>query len=191
MSIFGNLSIQNIIVTANLQQTIDISSFNKYEHLSSDLRLYNCGYVKNKFMIGRVSVFANGKMISAGTKSSEQAQKELKMASRILQVNNLSNPIKIISQVRNIVARFNLEKSLPIEQLARILPKSMYEPEQFPGLIYRMQGSCVALLFASGKGILVGCKSLNELHTSFFELKQSLSFHSKEKSLVVKMPKDS
>lgn len=175
MSASGNLSIQNIISTANLNQFIEIGTFNKYAHLSSNLKLYNCGYVKNELMQGRVTVFANGKMISAGTKSPDQAKKELKMASRILQTYNLSNPIKIIPQIRNIVARFNLENKLPIEQLARTLPKSMYEPEQFPGLIFRMQGSCVALLFASGKGVLVGCKSINELNTSFFELKQSLS----------------
>ena len=182
--VFDNLSIQNVISTCDLKQSINIADFNKYEHLSSDLKLYNCGYIKNEFMQGRVTVFANGKMISAGTKSPEQAENELKIASRILQIHNLSNTIKIISQVRNIVARFNLGKKLPIEKLARTLPKSMYEPEQFPGLIFRMQRSCVALLFASGKGVLVGSKSIDELNTSFFELKQCLNNYYPEKLLL-------
>ena len=47
----------------------------------------------------------------------------------------------------------------------------MYEPEQFPGLIYRIQHSCVALLFASGKGVIVGAKSIEETNSAFFEIK--------------------
>jgi transcription initiation factor TFIID TATA-box-binding protein len=170
----NNISIQNIIATCDLRQPITIDHFNEYEYFSSDLKLYNCGYIKNKTMIGRVTIFPSGKMISAGTKSINQSKKELKFASELLCQNNFSKQIMIVPKIQNIVARFDLKKSLNIEQLARRLPKSMYEPEQFSGLIFRMQRSCVALLFASGKGMLVGAKSMNELNTSFFELKQSI-----------------
>ena len=68
------------------------------------------------------------------------------------------------------MGRFDLKRKLDIEKLTRILPKSMYEPEQFPGLIHRLQGSCVVLLFASGKGIIVGAKSIEEINSTFFEI---------------------
>ena len=165
------VKIQNTVTTADLKQEIDIASFNEYEHLSSNLDLYACGYVKDDSMIGRVTVFRNGKLISVGTKSPEQSIKELRKASRILQKHKLSKASKIVPQVRNIVSRFNLEKKLDIRKLARILPKCIYEPDQFPGLIYRIQDSCVALLFSSGKGMIVGAKSIEEINSAFFEIK--------------------
>ena len=165
------VKIQNIVSTSDLKQEIDIASFNEYEYLSSNLELYRCGYVKDNTMIGRVTVFGNGKLISVGTKSSEQAEKELRKASRILQKYKLSKSVKITSQVRNTVARFDLGKKLHILTLARTLPKCMYEPEQFTGLIYRIQDSCVALLFASGKGMIVGAKTIEEINTAFFDIK--------------------
>jgi len=164
------IKIQNTVVTADLKQKIDIASFNEYKYLSSNLELYRCGYVKDESMVGRVTVFGNGKLISVGTKSPEQAKKELKKTLKILQKYKLAKSTKIISQVRNIVSRFDLKRRLPIETLARTLPKSMYEPEQFPGLIYRIQDSCVALLFASGKGVIVGAKSIEEINSAYFEV---------------------
>lgn len=169
------VKIQNTVTTADLKQVIDIASFNKYEHLSSNLELYRCGYVKDDKMVGRVTVFANGKLISVGTKSTEQSKKELRKASRILQKYQLSKPVKIIPQVRNIVSRFDLKRKLDIEKLARSLPKSLYEPEMFPGLIYRIQHSCVGLLFASGKGVIAGAKSIEEINSSLFEIEKRTS----------------
>ena len=170
----SELKIQNTVSTADLKQEIDIGSFNEYEHLTSNLDLYACGYVKDNTMVGRVTVFRNGKLISVGTKSPEQAKKELRKASRILQKYKLSKSVKIIPQVSNIVSRFDLTQKLPIETLARTLPKSIYEPEQFAGLVYRMQDSCVALLFASGKGVLVGAKSIAEANSALFEVQSKI-----------------
>ena len=166
----SEVKIQNTVTTADLKQQIDIGSFNEYEFLSSNLDLYACGYVKDNVMVGRVIVFRNGKLISAGTKSPEQSKKELKKALKILKKYKLAKSVKITPQVRNIVSRFDLKRKLPIETLARTLPKSMYEPEQFPGLIYRIQDSCVALLFASGKGVIVGAKTIEEINSAFFEI---------------------
>lgn len=169
------LKIQNIVCTADLKQKIDIASFNKYEFLSSNLDLYNCGYVKDDSMIGRTTVFRTGKLISVGTKSQEQSYSELRKSCKILQNHNLAKPIKIIPQVRNMVARFDFGEKLPILKLARILPRCMYEPEQFPGLIFHIENSCTALIFASGKIILAGAKSIEELNSSLFELESLIS----------------
>ena len=170
----SELKIQNTVSTADLKQKIDIARFNEYKHLSSNLDLYRCGYVKDDTMVGRVTIFRTGKMISVGTKSPKQADVELKKAVNILKNYKLAKNTRITSQTRNIVSRFDLKKSLPIEMLARTLPKSIYEPDQFPGLIYRIQGSCVALLFASGKGIIVGATSIEEINSAFFDVKSQI-----------------
>ena len=165
------IRIQNTVATADLKEEIHIASFNKYRHLSSNLELYRCGYVKDDAMTGRVTVFRTGKMISVGTKSPEEAKRELRKASRILRGYGLaSNPARHYA-IRNIVSRFDLKRNLPIETLARTLPRCIYEPEQFPGLIYRIQDSCTALLFSSGKGVIAGAKSIEETNSALFEIK--------------------
>ena len=168
------IKIQNTVATADLKQEIAIAKFNKFKHLSCNLDLYRCGYVKDNSMVGRVTVFRTGKLISVGTKSPRQAESELKKASKILQSYKLSKPVKIISQVRNIVGRYDLQKKLDIENLARTLPKAMYEPEVFPGLIYPIQNSCTALLFSSGKGVIAGAKSIEEVNSAMFEIKSRI-----------------
>src|SRR5690349_15149101 len=90
------IKISNVVCTADLKQPVDIRSFNKYKFLSSNLDLYRCGYVKDASMVGRVTVFASGKLISVGTKSPEQAEKELLKASKILRKYNLIKSYKII-----------------------------------------------------------------------------------------------
>lgn len=164
------ITISNIVCTADLKQPVNIGSFNKYKFLSSNLDLYRCGYVKDDKMKGRVTVFRTGKLISVGTKSTEQAQKELERACQILKQHGLIKSYKIESKVRNMVSSAFLGKTVSLNKLAIILPRSIYEPEQFPGLIYRIHDSVVVLIFASGKVILVGAKTYAELNNAFFEV---------------------
>lgn len=166
------IKISNVVCTADLRQPIDISSFNEYEFLSSNLSLYMCGYVKDNTMKGRVTVFSNGKLISVGTSSPEKAFLELKKAKKILHDYNLIKPSKIIPQIQNIVSNTFLGKKVKLEKLARTLPRAIYEPDQFPGLIYRIHGSIVALIFASGKVVIVGATKFEELNSAFFEIQK-------------------
>jgi len=67
-------------------------------------------------------------------------------------------------QIQNIVASANLNVIVDLEKAAFVLPHSMYEPEQFPGLIYRMEKPRVVLLiFSSGKMVITGAKRENEV----------------------------
>jgi transcription initiation factor TFIID TATA-box-binding protein len=51
----------------------------------------------------------------------------------------------------------------------------MYEPEQFPGLIHRIMTGGVALIFSSGKVVVVGRKTHEELNMAYFDLKHYFS----------------
>ncbi|RNJ76888.1 MAG: hypothetical protein EB828_02125 [Nitrosopumilus sp. D6] len=156
------IKIVNTVSTATLGQKVNIASFNKYKHLSTDLDLYRCGYVKDDKMTGRVTIFGNGKMISVGTKSSKDSFQELENSKKIMQKYKL-------------IATVDFARPLHIESLARTIPKSMYEPEQFPGLIHRIRDSIVSLIFASGKVVIVGSKSFEDLNYAYFHLNQFLT----------------
>jgi transcription initiation factor TFIID TATA-box-binding protein len=69
--------------------------------------------------------------------------------------------------VQNMVAAINLGGKIHLEQAARTLPRSMYEPEQFPGLIHRMlDPKTVILIFASGKLVCTGAKTESDVYRS-------------------------
>ena len=66
---------------------------------------------------------------------------------------------KPIIVVQNIVASASLGAELNLEKAAMELENTLYEPEQFPGLIYRMRDpKVVILLFGSGKLVITGAK---------------------------------
>jgi len=78
-------------------------------------------------------------------------------------------------KIQNIVASIDFKKKLPLDTLSRILEKSEYQPEQFPGLIYRTDDpKACFLIFQSGKIICVGSKNIKKVALAFKELSKDL-----------------
>ncbi len=78
-------------------------------------------------------------------------------------------------KIQNIVASASLGGMIDLEKSAYTLKKNMYEPEQFPGLIYRMQDpKVVILLFASGKLVCTGVKHEQDVYDAVSKLHQTL-----------------
>jgi len=66
-------------------------------------------------------------------------------------------------RIENVVASTSLGKELDLPGISKSLEGAEYEPEQFPGLVYRMKNPKAAtLLFRSGKVVCTGAKSLEE-----------------------------
>jgi len=77
-------------------------------------------------------------------------------------------------EVKNVVAVGNLEREINLETLmiGLGLEQAEYEPEQFPGLVYRpTESRCVMLVFASGKVVVTGGKTREEDQEAFDYLK--------------------
>jgi transcription initiation factor TFIID TATA-box-binding protein len=78
-------------------------------------------------------------------------------------------------EVVNIVASASLGGKVDLEKAVVTLGKAMYEPEQFPGLIYRMDESKVVLLvFASGNLVITGAKEEQDVYDAVHKLHESL-----------------
>ena len=80
-------------------------------------------------------------------------------------------------EVKNVVSVGNLEREIDLNTLtiALGLEQTEYEPEQFPGLVYRPSDSrCVLLIFASGKVVITGGRSEEEDNQAFKSLQQFL-----------------
>ena len=81
-------------------------------------------------------------------------------------------------RIQNLVCTAELNKSLNLSALAIGLGLEVteYEPEQFPGLIYRPENtSCIALLFATGRIVITGSSELKEAEEAYDEIADRVS----------------
>jgi TATA-box binding protein (TBP) (component of TFIID and TFIIIB) len=163
--------IRNTISTADVKQEVDIYKFNEYSWGRFDIvGNYNgrVGYVKDDSMEGRVTVFLSGKLISTGAKSL------LKSIDQLQRTHDLCNyefikPISIAPKIQNIVATFDLKKCIEFGEVIK-RKKVIYEPEQFPAMIYKTIFGTTCLIFASGKVVFAGSKSEEQIADTIKEL---------------------
>lgn len=120
-------------------------------------------------------IFSSGKMVCTGSKSEEQAVKAVNTVVKKLRKGKIDVQNEATIQIQNIVASASLGGKVYLEEAARQLPKSMYEPEQFPGLIHRMaEPKTVILLFSSGKLVCTGAKKSAEVYRAVSNLHNNL-----------------
>ena len=154
------ISIENVVASATLDQKIDLVSIMKvFRNVEYRPKQFPGLVFRLKRPKTATLIFGSGKMVCTGAKSEKLAQSAVKKVVRELKNNGiiiLGRP-KIV--IQNIVASANLGGRIDLEKAAEIMDNVMYEPEQFPGLIYRMkEPKVVMLLFASGKLVCTGAK---------------------------------
>lgn len=159
------VQIENIVATVTLQHSLDLTII--------ESRIPDVEYNPDQFpgLVYRLDnprvtalIFKSGKMVVTGAKSVNQLVFAVKKILR--NMINKGVPIhgKPQVQVQNIVASANIGTMVDLEKAAGVLPGSMYEPEQFPGLIYRLDKPMVVLLiFSSGKMVITGAKREEEV----------------------------
>jgi len=106
-----------------------------------------------------ILVFSTGKMVVTGMRHASEAPTVVEdVIKRISKCKiKISNPRIII---QNIVASGDLKCSIDLNMAAVVMEYSMYEPEVFPGLIYRMQEpKTVFLIFSTGRIVCTGGKT--------------------------------
>lgn len=159
--------IQNVVASINLFTTIDLVT--SYQTLIDDDDLF-VSYNPETFpgLILKIKkpkisslVFSSGKLVLTGAKSTEMVHEGVVQMTKILRTvgTKIDEDPEII--VQNIVAsgHFN-HRTINLELAALWLEHSMYEPEQFPGLIYRLaEPKTVLLLFQSGNLVCTGAKT--------------------------------
>ena len=113
-------------------------------------------------------IFSSGKMVCTGAKSEESARLAARKFARIIQKLGFSATFKEF-KIQNIVGSCDVKFPIRLEQLqTRHQAFCSYEPELFPGLIYRMEEPKVVLLiFVSGKIVLTGAKEKAHIHEAF------------------------
>ena len=167
------IAIVNVVVTATVNQKLDLDELGKFGEILHDQDIYGgrVAYFKTSNMKGKVSIFASGKMISIGTTSEKKAFYELEYAKKFLVEKGFIKPTLLQPKIRNIVATADLGESIYLEELSKNC-KMIYEPEQFPGGIIKIEEpyKATCLIFASGKVVITGLKSSNQIKPTIQKL---------------------
>lgn len=123
-------------------------------------------------------LFRSGKANCTGAKNVKDVEKTVEIIGKKLKnlgVDVYENP-KIV--IQNIVAISDLGTELNLNEVAMGLglDKVEYEPEQFPGLVYRLDDPKVAmLLFGSGKIVCTGARKTEDVSLAVEKLSEELS----------------
>ncbi|MEM7816932.1 MAG: TATA-box-binding protein [Candidatus Aenigmatarchaeota archaeon] len=121
-------------------------------------------------------IFRSGKIICVGARSVPEVKKAImEIVKKIKKAGVRVDEKKLKIKIENIVVTVNLEKELNLDELAFSLEASEYEPEQFPGLVYRLFEPKVAfLLFSSGRIVCAGAKSFGDVKRAISILERKL-----------------
>ncbi|EEC09479.1 TATA-box binding protein (TBP), component of TFII-D and TFIIIB, putative, partial [Ixodes scapularis] len=161
--------LQNIVSTVNLGCKLDLKKI--------ALHARNAEYNPKRFaaVIMRIReprttalIFSSGKMVCTGAKSEEQSRLAARKYARIIQ--KLGFDAKFLDfKIQNMVGSCDVRFPIRLEGLVLTHSQfSSYEPELFPGLIYRMvKPRIVLLIFVSGKVVLTGAKVRAEIYEAF------------------------
>ncbi|KAG0035984.1 TATA-box-binding protein [Podila clonocystis] len=154
-------TLQNIVATVNLDCRLDLKTIALHARNAE----YNPKIREPKTT---ALIFASGKMVVTGAKSEDDSKLASRKYARIIQ--KLGFPAKFTDfKIQNIVGSCDVKFPIRLEGLAFSHgPFTSYEPELFPGLIYRMvKPKIVLLIFVSGKIVLTGAKVREEIYQAF------------------------
>jgi transcription initiation factor TFIID TATA-box-binding protein len=173
-----DIKVQNIVASVVTNETFDLNMISK--------NLVGSEYSPQKFpgLIYRLKdpkiailVFTSGKLIVTGAKTFENVYEAVDKFRRNLKkigVNVQKDP-KI--EIHNIVATSDLHGEVNLSQVAITLGMECveYEPEQFPGLVYRVRDpKAVALIFKTGKVVCTGTKNVEEIEIALGKIEHEL-----------------
>ncbi|BGP18576.1 hypothetical protein JCM10213_003036 [Rhodosporidiobolus nylandii] len=165
-------TLQNIVATVNLECKLDLKTI--------ALHARNAEYNPKRFaaVIMRIRepkttalVFASGKVVVTGAKSEDDSRLAARKYARIIQKLGFDTKFTDF-KIQNIVGSCDCKFPIRLEGLAFSHGHfSSYEPELFPGLIYRMvKPKVVLLIFVSGKIVLTGAKFREEIYQAFAQI---------------------
>ena len=167
------ITIQNVVATATLNQKVDLNAVVKsYPGVEYRPEQFPGLVFRLKRPKTATLIFSSGKMVCTGAKSGKESRSAIMKVVKELKKDGIiivGNPdLKVV----NIVASASLGGKVDLEKAVSTLRKAMYEPEQFPGLICRMdEPKVVMLVFASGSLVCTGAKKEQDVYDAVHELR--------------------
>jgi len=173
------ICIQNVVASAAFNHSVDLDAVVKaFPHVEYRPEVFPGLAFRLKRPKTCTLIFTTGKMVCTGAKSEREAKRAIRKVARELKKAGMIIIGKPEITIQNIVASGSLGSPIDLEELCmqfHVGGSLMYEPEQFPGAIYRMDSpSVVFLIFSNGKIVCVGAKKEEEIYEAAENLRQRL-----------------
>jgi transcription initiation factor TFIID TATA-box-binding protein len=176
------IKIQNIVASSSLEKDIPLIKLAE--------ALPNTEYNPEQFpgLVMRIKdpktsalIFSSGKIVCTGAKSMAKVRESVKKIIQNVEKIKIKITVEPKIQVQNMVASGSIGMDLNLNALALELENTEYEPEQFPGLVYKLPGTrATFLLFSNGKIVCTGTRSEAKLREAVDLLVKTLSKRSKQ-----------
>lgn len=175
---YESLKIENIVASGVIADSIDLADVSQ--------RIPACELNTKRFpgAVYRIEkpkiaslIFSSGKVVLTGIRNREALTDGLEIIMNSLREAGVACYDEPRVAVTNIVCSYDIGKYINLNKVVITLnlENIEYEPEQFPGLVYRIKDpKIVALLFSSGKIILTGGKNLEDIKRGLDFLEQKL-----------------
>ncbi|MBI2141977.1 TATA-box-binding protein [Candidatus Woesearchaeota archaeon] len=173
-----DIKVVNIVVSTSLQHDIPL------EKMAATLS--NTEYNPEQFpgLVIRIKepktsalIFSSGKVVCTGARSMDKVEESIRKIIKSLEKISIKITIKPEIKIQNIVASGTVGMDLNLNTLAMKLRNTEYEPEQFPGLVYKLvdpEIKATFLLFSNGKIVCTGTKSEAEVNKALDKLIDNL-----------------
>lgn len=171
-----DIEVVNIVVSTDLEHPIPL------EKMAATLS--NTEYNPEQFpgLVIRIKdpktsalIFSSGKVVCTGARTMENVQLSIKKIIKSLEKIGIKIKIKPVVKIQNIVASGAVGMDLNLNTLAMKLDNTEYEPEQFPGLVYKLpELRATFLLFSNGKIVCTGTKSKEQVDRAVEKLVKNL-----------------
>jgi len=174
----SSLTVENVVGSAELGRELDLPAL--AEDLPNTTHAHDQfpGLIhRNQSPKGVILVFRSGKLVCTGAKRTADVGTALEQFVDELRALGIQIDHDPEVTIQNIVTSGDLGVRLNLNAVAvgLGLENIEYEPEQFPGLVYRLDSpSVVSLLFASGKLVLTGAAELSEAEAAFESVRSQL-----------------
>ena len=163
-----DIEVVNIVVSTSLEHDIPL------EKMAATLS--NTEYNPEQFpgLVIRIKdpktsalIFSSGKVVCTGARTIEDVHAAIKKIIKSLEKIGIKIKITPKVTIQNIVASGSVGMDLNLNTLAMKLENTEYEPEQFPGLVYKLpEAKATFLLFSNGKIVCTGTKSKEAVYAA-------------------------
>jgi transcription initiation factor TFIID TATA-box-binding protein len=171
-----HITIVNVVASVTLHQPLDLNAIVKaFPAVEYRPEQFPGIVFKLKHPKTANLIFGSGKMVCVGAKSETHAKDAVHRVIQQLKDHGILIRDSPTIHVVNIVASASIGQPIDIEKAAYLLDHTMYEPEQFPGLIYRMTTpKVVILLYMNGKLVVTGAKTEDNVYDAVHRLRINL-----------------
>jgi transcription initiation factor TFIID TATA-box-binding protein len=174
----AKIKIENVVASTSLGEELDLQSIAlaldgaEYEPEQFPGLIYRLKEPKTATLL-----FRSGKVVCTGAKSLDDVKVAISKVAKQVENAGIKITIEPVIEVQNIVASSDLEQEINLNAIAISLglEKVEYEPEQFPGLVYRIdEPKVVVLLFGSGKLVCTGARKPQDVEAAVNKITEEL-----------------